>query len=457
MSFRFSLLAFGALAFAFACLEDPKLSSDDDSSGGNSTGGRTFGGGSTSGGATGGNASGGVGGHTGGKSGTGGVASGGSPVEPMGGEAGSAGRAEGGGDTAGAGGAGASSGAEGPGGEGGAGGVEVAGGSGGGGNEGGAIEIGASVYPFPAGEDDIAPPSGTAGGLEVLDWAGFKSAISYTFDDTNSSQIQHYSELQALGVRLTFYLQTNKTSDLNSPIWPQAVADGHEIGNHTVHHLQEADLNALAEPGEEIDQATRELEAKFGTRVWTMAAPYGADAYAQLSKTRFFINRGVSPGLMLPNNDTAKASSIYCSIPDAASTASVFNALVDSARSAGGWRVFLVHGFIGGTDGAYNAVDITEFTTSVAYTKGLGDVWIDSVANIGSYWVGQKAFSAATTNTSGGESTWTWHLPAYFPRGQYLRVKVDGGTLKQGDTTLAWNGHGFYEVNLDYGSLSLSP
>ena len=60
-------------------------------------------------------------------------------------------------------------------------------------------------------------PSGTPGNLTVLDWAGFKAAVSYTFDDTNSSQIEHYAELQALGVRMTFYLITGKTTEFDEP------------------------------------------------------------------------------------------------------------------------------------------------------------------------------------------------------------------------------------------------
>ena len=34
---------------------------------------------------------------------------------------------------------------------------------------------------------------------------------------------------------------------------------------------------------------------------------------------------------------------------------------------------------------------------------------------------------------------------------------VDGGTPSQGGTPLAWDPHGYYEVALDAGSLTLSP
>jgi len=78
--------------------------------------------------------------------------------------------------------------------------------------------------------------------------------------------------------------------------------------------------------------------------------------------------------------------------------------------------------------------------------------------NVGAYWQGGKAFAAAMTSTSGSDKTWTWTLPAHFPPGKVLRVRVGGGTLTQpGGRTLTWDDHGYYEVALDAGSVTLSP
>ena len=65
--------------------------------------------------------------------------------------------------------------------------------------------------PVPPGPGDLPPPSGTPGNLKVLDWAGFKSAVTYTFDDAQPSQVEHYAELQATGVRHTFYITGSST------------------------------------------------------------------------------------------------------------------------------------------------------------------------------------------------------------------------------------------------------
>ena len=69
----------------------------------------------------------------------------------------------------------------------------------------------------------------------------------------------------------------------------------------------------------------------------------------------------------------------------------------------------------------------------------------------------QKIVAAVTPVTAGSSQTYTWTLPANFPTGKVLRVKVDGGTLTQGGTALTWSEHGYYEVSLYAGSLTLSP
>jgi peptidoglycan/xylan/chitin deacetylase (PgdA/CDA1 family) len=322
-------------------------------------------------------------------------------------------------------------------------------GSGGGSSRPAPIVRGPSGLPVPPG-GGMPRPNGTPGNLEVLNWAGFTAAVSYTFDDTNSSQIQHYPELQALGVPMTFYLITNKTAELSDPVWLQAVKDGHELGSHSRSHRHTG-------TAADLDAADADLRQRFGITVYTMASPYGDSSYPPLATTRYLINRGVANGQMSPNDGTDPFN-IHCYVPPMAAPASVFNAEVDAVRNGHGWKTVLVHGFSGGTDGAYQPVAIGEFVAAVNHARSLGDVWIDSVVNVGAYWRAQKMFSGIAPTTSGNTTTWTWTLPGHFPPGKVLRVRIDGGTLTQpGGRTLTWDDHGYYEVALDAGSLMLSP
>ena len=307
---------------------------------------------------------------------------------------------------------------------------------------------GLSALPVPPGDGGAVKPSGAPGNLKVLDWAGFKAAVSYTFDDTNSSQIAHYAELQALGVPYTFYLITGKP-EINDPTWPQAVLDGHELGNHTKSHNKTA-------TEEDIDAASDVLAEKFGVTTWTMAAPYGDGSYVALATPRFLLNRGVSNGLIGPK-DNINPFNTYCFIPAEKAPVDDFNAQLDQARKNDSWRIVLVHGFVGGTDGAYQAVEFDQFAAAVTYAKSVGDVWIDTMVAVGSYWRGQKAFAQAQMTTSGDSTTYSWTLPPHFPPGRVLRVTVDGGTLTQNGAPLEWNDHGYYEISLDEGSLTIAP
>ena len=270
--------------------------------------------------------------------------------------------------------------------------------------------------------------------------------------DSNRSQIAHYAALQSLGVHMSFYLITSKPESLD-PVWKQALADGHEVANHTQSHLQAGDTLAA-----DTDAGNTFLKNTFGIEVYTMAAPYGAAAYSDIARTRYLINRGVGDGQILPNGANDPFN-LNCFIPPANAPAATFNGKIDAIRTTGSWQTMLVHGFtdMDASEGAYQPVDFNEFVSGVNYAKAFGDVWIDSLVNVGAYWLGQKSFNATPPAVAGDTTTWTWALPQHFPPGKFLRVTVDGGTLRQDGKALPWDPHGYYEVALDAKSLSLSP
>jgi peptidoglycan/xylan/chitin deacetylase (PgdA/CDA1 family) len=288
------------------------------------------------------------------------------------------------------------------------------------------------------------------GGLKVLEWAGFKAAATYTFDDANTSQITNYDTLQALGVPFTFYLWTSRPG-ASDTIWKRAVADGHELGNHTQSHLQGSSPNIAAD----TDAGELFIQNNFNVATYTMAAPYGASQYIEIARTRYLLNRSIADSMILPSGGTDRLS-LPTLIPPEGALASEFNRHIDAARTNGGWKIFLVHGFTGDA-GAYQPVALSEFTSAVEYTKSFGDVWICTVLDVGAYWCAQKLLRDTTPTTEGDSTTWRWVLPDHFPPRHRVRVTVTGGTLSQGGIPLTWDDHGYYEVSLDAGSFTLSP
>jgi hypothetical protein len=314
----------------------------------------------------------------------------------------------------------------------------------------GAVGPGPSGLPAPPGPDNVARPAGTPGDITVLNWAGFKGAVTYSFDDNNTSQIQNYGALQALGVPFTFYLWTGHQPQASNSIWQTAVADGHEIGNHTLSH------NPNTCTAGDVNSATQFIQSNLGVKPLTMAAPNGDICYKAAGTGLFFINRGVQPAQPVMPNDNSDPLNLNCYIPATGQQTNAFNANINDGRTRGGWVIYVVHGFTG--DGAaYQPVDLNQLTSAIQYTKSLGDMWIGRMVDVGAYWLGQKAFSRAMTSQTGTQKTWTWALPGQFPPGTYLRVTVAGGTLEQGGAPLTWDPHGYYEIALDAGAVTLRP
>ena len=329
-----------------------------------------------------------------------------------------------------------------------------------------------SGLPVPPGSANVPKPVGIPGNLKVLDWAGFKSALTYTLDDGQPSQIEHYGDLQATGVRFTFFVNSTGTwaSGFTST-FTRAVRDGHEVGNHTAHHCHADPDGALyatagssqrvscARPsaGADLDECTQFIISTLGApEVWTSAAPFGDVGYASAASERFFLNRGVQSGTVAANDDTDPFDLPIWG-PSENDPVSVFNANIDSSRSSGRWLILLLHSIGPTTARWYATVDVSAITGSIAHARALGDVWIDTMANVGAYWRGQKVVTAAARTASGSTQTWRWTLPPHFPAGKHLRVTVDGGALSQDGKPLAWNPHGYYEIALDAGSLTLAP
>ncbi|HVV50516.1 MAG TPA: polysaccharide deacetylase family protein [Polyangia bacterium] len=320
----------------------------------------------------------------------------------------------------------------------------------------------AAGLPIPP-QSGLPRPAGAPGNLTVLDWAGFKGAVSWTFDDAQPSHLAHYAELAAVGVPMTFYVTTANDAEPGfDATWQRAVRDGHEIGNHSVHHCH-ADLTGCtsgrpdATLADEIDGATRYIVTHTPQKaVWTAASPFGDTGYDGPDETRFFVNRGVPGGTIAPGDHTDPYD-LPVHMVATGETAARMNEATDAARADGRWVIFLVHTLMPSDAVWYAPVATTEVTTAMRHGKSLPDVWTGTLVDVAAYWRGQQILSAAKPVVAGAVTTWRWTLPPHFPPGKVLRVKVDGGTPSQDGRPLAWSDHGYYEVALDAGALTLAP
>jgi hypothetical protein len=154
----------------------------------------------------------------------------------------------------------------------------------------------------------IATAGVAAGPITILNWGGFKAAESWTFDDSQPSQIAHFADIQAVGVPVTYYIVSGlHTDDPNyDSTWTQAANDGDEIGNHTQSHCQANLTNCLVissagSISAELDNATSYITSHYPQKaVWTGASPYGDTGYDSAASSRFLIYRGVQGGSIMP-------------------------------------------------------------------------------------------------------------------------------------------------------------
>jgi len=262
---------------------------------------------------------------------------------------------------------------------------------------------------------------------------------------------------------MTFYLVCSQ--DGNNAAWTKAAQDGHELGNHTMHHCNANGQGCVGwgnftTVNGEMDDCTAHIQSAFGVPgVYSFAAPNGDVGWSEPASTRFLLNRGITDitNGIAPNDNTSPFS-LPCHMSAQGETAAGtngYNSVSDSVRAKGSWRIILVHSVE--MDGTFQPVLASEVVAAMTYTKNLGDVWADTMTNVGAYWRGQKAVSAAKPQTVGSDKVYSWTLPEHFPPGHYLRATVSGGKVKQCGTELTWDDHGYYEINLDAGSLTITP
>ena len=312
----------------------------------------------------------------------------------------------------------------------------------------GAASFKCANLSFAPGTTGKTKPSGAAGGLKVLDWAGFTGAVSWTFDDANATQVSDYAQLKATGVHATFYVVPSWVKSADIAFWKSVPNDGNEIGNHSQSHSSTASLS-------DLQAAQTWIQSNLGVTAYTMAAPNGDASWATVAYQVLLLNRGVGDGLAStrayttsPYSSSNVAYNLPCFIPAKGAQAAAITAKVDEAKSANKWKTILVHGFNLNDSGTYQPVDIAQVTAAMTYTKTSG-VWPENAMNVGAYWVGQTLIPASSATSA------TWTLPPHFPPNMCVRISTSGGTVMQKGQAVPWDDHGYFEISLDAGSVTI--
>lgn len=129
---------------------------------------------------------------------------------------------------------------------------------------------------------------------------GKKVAISLTFDDARMSQVDVGTALfDQYGVKATFFLVPSAVKERLEG-WKKAVASGHEIGNHSLHHPCTGNFSwardkalenyTLDQMRNELIAANKEIEGLLGVKPKVFAYPCG----------QTFVGRGVNTKSYVP-------------------------------------------------------------------------------------------------------------------------------------------------------------
>jgi len=235
-----------------------------------------------------------------------------------------------------------------------------------------------------------------------------RAGVSLSFDDARVSQVDTgLALLREHHAKVTFFVEAENISHRTEG-WKKAVAEGHEIGNHSMTHpctgnyafsrhnaLEDYNLGMMAA---QLDEANAEIERLLGVKPRTFAYPCGQKfvgrgvdvrSYVPLVAERFLVGRGY---LDESPNDPA-----FCDLAQAMGTPfddldfEPMKKIVEEAAKDGRWVIFVGH------DIGKRGYQVTDSTALGALCDYLQDpahsIWLGTVGEIGEYIRQQRAGS----------------------------------------------------------------
>ncbi len=230
--------------------------------------------------------------------------------------------------------------------------------------------------------------------------AGKRAAVSLSFDDARPSQADvGLPILNNHNVKASFYVTIERMEN-RLETWQRALADSHEIGNHTLAHpcsgnfawarahaLEEYTLDAMEA---ELTGASARIAQLVGQPPRTFAYPCGQKfvgrgenvrSYVGLVAKHFLAGRGF--------REEAVNDPTFCDLAQAAGvdfdclTFAQAQSWLDRAVQEGGWLILAGHEV--GEEGRQTVLTATLDALCRYCQEPENGIWIDTVDRIGAY------------------------------------------------------------------------
>ena len=287
-----------------------------------------------------------------------------------------------------------------------------------------------------------------AGPITTVPWNGYVGAVSFTFDDALTNQIQNLKPIldEMPDVKVTFFV-TSMGNGLKSNVagYAALAKSGHEIGNHTDTHGHPTGLNE-SELESEITNFAKTIESTIKDAgaeidVVSFAAPFcetNESVHKVIDKSHF-VNRncgwygrnnwGTEPDWMniqakIWTRSGANVDEMLSAMDTAAFIGDFGNANPwDVSVTEGTWLVVLNHGVTDdtGDDYAINPGDIKKIIQHACDNK----LWTASFGTVAAYYRAHFVMDAAESVNDGEGFSVSWKIPhEHMPKSVPLRVNI---------------------------------
>jgi peptidoglycan/xylan/chitin deacetylase (PgdA/CDA1 family) len=258
---------------------------------------------------------------------------------------------------------------------------------------------------------------------------GAKAAYTFTFDDGGDGQYKYAVPiLSSLGLTGTFFLIGASVRSwyqgpqkFHVPQMLNALASGHEIGNHTYNHA-DVDTDDQDQIRAQIGQC-QDFLAGWGVQSRSIAYPHGAFSETTLDVAQEYVSFGRTVGpYMLNSFEWEDKNQLAVRV---ASGASDDTAAIQAAIDAGKWYISVFHLI---NESGFTPQRFSALAEWVAAKKDANELWVDTFGGIMQYLKQRHDATVVETTPSANQIrvALTMSLPNDFVIPLTLKTDVSG-------------------------------